>query len=289
MSRRETEGFDFDTRLLRCIVTIVEEKSLSRAAEKLYLSQPALSRALRGVETELGVPLFAREHNTLRLTNAGKLFVNGARSILHIEQEMNEAVAACASHRPDSVTAAVPRVLATCVRRFVQPDMEAQLGEGALCVTQADPDEALRALRDGEADAALVFVPPGQELPPRAQEILRFELVFCEAQTPGAPLASSDPFLRAMSRAYAPGAQDVSCTADLPVLAELLALGRGGLMVPRAAVPQSAQARVRAFDPPLVCRCAAVCGEDALPAASVFVRCAASRAAELGGRALLAG
>ena len=47
MSRRETEGFDFDTRLLRCIVTIVEEKSLSRAAEKLYLSQPALSRALR--------------------------------------------------------------------------------------------------------------------------------------------------------------------------------------------------------------------------------------------------
>lgn len=73
-----------NTHLLEYIITISEEKSLSRAAEKLLVTQPALSQQLKKLEKELDVKLFRREKNELVLTDAGKVYVNGARSVLSI-------------------------------------------------------------------------------------------------------------------------------------------------------------------------------------------------------------
>lgn len=50
-----------DTKILEYVIAIAEEKSLSKAAERLYLSQPALSQRLKKLEDELGTPLFLRE------------------------------------------------------------------------------------------------------------------------------------------------------------------------------------------------------------------------------------
>lgn len=76
----------FDTDILRRLIAIVDERSLTRAAEKHYLSQPALSRYLRKTEAALGTPIFSREHNGLRLTEAGAIFINAARSIVGLEE-----------------------------------------------------------------------------------------------------------------------------------------------------------------------------------------------------------
>ena len=80
-----------NTRLLEYIIAISEEKSLSRAAERLLISQPALSQQLKRLEDELDAKLFYREKNRLLLTDAGKIYVNGARSALSIyEQALTE-------------------------------------------------------------------------------------------------------------------------------------------------------------------------------------------------------
>ena len=63
------------------IIAIAEEKSISKAADRLLLSQPALSRQLKRVEESLDTKLFDREENAKHLTPAGKIYVNGARSI----------------------------------------------------------------------------------------------------------------------------------------------------------------------------------------------------------------
>lgn len=84
---KKPEEIELDTKTLRFIVAIVDEGGLSRAAEALYLSQPALSRYLKRAEEALGTPVFYREHSGLTLTAAGKVFINGARSMLHLEQE----------------------------------------------------------------------------------------------------------------------------------------------------------------------------------------------------------
>ena len=79
---------NLDSRVMEYLISIVEEQSLSRAAERHFLAQSALSRHLRAVEEMVGTPLFTREHNRLRPTSAGTIFVNNARNILHIENEM---------------------------------------------------------------------------------------------------------------------------------------------------------------------------------------------------------
>lgn len=76
-----------DTKLIEYIIAIAEEKSLSKAAERLYLSQPALSQRLKKLEDELGTQLFVRERDGLTLTDAGRIYINGGHSILQIKRE----------------------------------------------------------------------------------------------------------------------------------------------------------------------------------------------------------
>ena len=66
------------------VIAISEEKSLSRAAERLLISQAALSQHVKKLETELDAKLFQRQHGHLVLTAAGRVYVNGARRVLDI-------------------------------------------------------------------------------------------------------------------------------------------------------------------------------------------------------------
>ncbi len=73
--------------VLEYMIAISEEKSLSRAADRLMISQPALTKQLKKLETQLGTRLFVRQNNQLVLTDAGYIFVNGARSSLNIYEQ----------------------------------------------------------------------------------------------------------------------------------------------------------------------------------------------------------
>lgn len=76
-----------DTRIIEYVIAIAEEGSLNKAAEKLFISQPALSQRLKKLEDELGTELFRRENSGLVITDAGRVYINGGRSILQIKQE----------------------------------------------------------------------------------------------------------------------------------------------------------------------------------------------------------
>ena len=76
-----------DLKQLENIVVISEEQSLSRAAERLFISQPALSQQLTKLEAQLGTPLFYRGTRLLTLTPAGSIYVKGAREILAIRKK----------------------------------------------------------------------------------------------------------------------------------------------------------------------------------------------------------
>ena len=63
---------DIDTRLLRYFAAVVEEGNLTRAAERLYISQPALTKQIRQLEAQLGVGLFVRSRAGMAPTEAGE-------------------------------------------------------------------------------------------------------------------------------------------------------------------------------------------------------------------------
>ncbi|WP_441950704.1 LysR family transcriptional regulator [Nocardia sp. 2TAF39] len=69
-----------DLRLMRYVIAIAEEGSFQKAAERLHIAQPPLSRQIRALEIRLGVPLFDRRPT--RPTEAGRVFLDSARAIL---------------------------------------------------------------------------------------------------------------------------------------------------------------------------------------------------------------
>ena len=92
-----------DTTLIEYGIAIAEEKSLSKAAERLYLSQPALSQRLKKLEDELGTKLFTRERDGLMLTDAGRIYINGGHSILQIKREALRKISSLAHGSKNSL------------------------------------------------------------------------------------------------------------------------------------------------------------------------------------------
>lgn len=73
---------------LRYVVMIAEERNITKAAEKLYITQSALSQNLKSLEKELEFAIFDRETNPLIPTEAGKLFIDWAKRVIYSETEM---------------------------------------------------------------------------------------------------------------------------------------------------------------------------------------------------------
>ena len=79
--------------VLNYVVTIYEEKSFTKAAEKLFISQPSLSQSINNLENELGTRLFDRKKGAISATASGELYVRWAKSVINSHNNLMRALA----------------------------------------------------------------------------------------------------------------------------------------------------------------------------------------------------
>jgi DNA-binding transcriptional LysR family regulator len=148
-----------ELRHLRYFVAVAEELHFRRAAERLYVAQPAVSEQIRKLEAELGVRLFDRTHRSVFLTQAGKALLEEARRVLHLAEvamhaarnaHHSEGARLRIGYVPDALPASVPRALHHLAS--AAPRVEVSLETGAAL-------GLIQSVRDRRLDAAVVGLP----------------------------------------------------------------------------------------------------------------------------------
>src|ERR1700760_3342270 len=145
-----------DLRLLRYFVAVAEERHFGRAAARLHMPQPPLSRAMNKLEADLGAVLLHRSAGGVMLTPAGALLYEEARTLLEHAEQARARVAAAGRPRliigtiADSVEEAGPRLVTTFRER--NPGVEVGIREADF----TDPTAGVRA---GLADVAVTRMP----------------------------------------------------------------------------------------------------------------------------------
>ncbi|CAI9413750.1 LysR family transcriptional regulator [Nocardioides sp. T2.26MG-1] len=241
-----------ETRELRYFVAVAEELHFGRAAERLGIAQPPLSRAISQLERRLGATLLERTSRTVTLTEAGAVLLREGRAAL-------DAVAA--AERRTRRAAAAPRgrtglVLASkagAANELVAKLLDryaAEPGAVPVEVLLCGPGEQARTLRDGRADVAILHLP--------YDDVVGFdtELLMAEDQVvllpAGHPLTARDHVRQADLDAIelpAPRWPEADGTypdgpgpavRDTAQLLQLIGLGRTFLVAPESARTQLA-------------------------------------------------
>jgi DNA-binding transcriptional LysR family regulator len=144
-----------ELRHLRYFVAIAEERSITRAAERLWIAQPGLSTQIRRLEAELGIKLFDRHTRGVDLTAAGELFLDRARAALAAAEEAR----ATGRHLEAGLVGSVRLGLASEAPARIAPSLLAVFGRDRpdveVTVVQSHGGALLRDLRDGRLDALL--------------------------------------------------------------------------------------------------------------------------------------
>ena len=148
-----------ELRHLKYFLAVAEEKNFTKAAERLMIAQPPLSRQIKDLEEELGTPLFVREHHSLSLTEEGVLLRDYASRIVALSGQAVADVQNISKGLQGTLYLAEvegqgPRLMAQWIAGFagLYPDVQFNLWNG-------NSDEVVNRIRKGLSDVAVIMEP----------------------------------------------------------------------------------------------------------------------------------
>jgi DNA-binding transcriptional LysR family regulator len=148
---------DLHARPYRCFIAVAETGSFSRAADRLHISQPALSAQIKELERRLGFLLFARTSRLVTMTSEGHLFLPNARRLVAETEIANRAALDIRSNQLRIGTPVFTGLIAE--RRALFDAFARNHGEAGLHVINDTHVHCLAALRDGDVDLVITLLP----------------------------------------------------------------------------------------------------------------------------------
>ena len=179
-----------DTQALTAFLAVAESGSFSTAAERLFLTQPAVSKRIAQLEQQLGTRLFDRVGRRIRLTEAGEALLHRARQVLLDLEDMSRAISNLTGTVSGTLRIGTSHHiglhrLPPVLRRFSReyPDVK-------LDIHFIDSEEAWEAVLHGDLEMGVVTLPPQPDPRLHSQAVWQDPLVFMAA--PEHPLARLD-------------------------------------------------------------------------------------------------
>jgi DNA-binding transcriptional LysR family regulator len=179
-----------ELRHLRYFVAVAEEENVSRAALKLHVSQPGISRQIHDLEDEIGFQLFERSAKSVRLTGAGKVFLTEARAVLqHAAEAVDKARTAAGGTSGEINVGYAPsltiQILPQALRKFHE-----KFPGVRMVLHDLSTEEMLSQIGEKKLQVALTVRPSAKLLRGlKFEELARYE--GCVAVAPKHPLAKS--------------------------------------------------------------------------------------------------
>lgn len=165
--------------------TIAKEKSISKAAAKLYVSQPSLSQYVARVESALGEKIFIRTGGGLSLTFAGERYMQTATSILNIYADFKNEISGMSQLKSGRITIGVTYFLSMLILADILSTFRQDYPAIEIFVVEKSTNELERLLAAGEIDLAIMHIHKKLPVNTEIQEYCRL---------------LEDPFVAVMSR-----------------------------------------------------------------------------------------
>lgn len=153
-----------NTKQFHYVLTLAHEGSFSKAADTLNITQPSLSQYIKKIEREIGLDLFDRTNGDIRLTDAGRVYIEAGKKILDIEHQMENSFTDLAEHKTGSMIIGAAPYRAASMMPVIASKFQSIHPGMHLIVREGTTAELVEGMEHGEYDLALTLLPIDKRL-----------------------------------------------------------------------------------------------------------------------------
>lgn len=180
-----------DLRQLKTFICVAESGSLSRASDRLRIAQPALSRQIKLLEHQVGVPLFDRHIRGMELTEAGSDLLRRVSGVVRQLETTMQDIQSTHSEISGNVALALMPTIAMVIASRIVSKVSEELPQVSLRIREGYSVDIIEWMQRGDVDISFLYG-PASDLHLRCRDLLREELVLI---SPPSVLNRKDKFI----------------------------------------------------------------------------------------------
>ncbi|MDQ0218804.1 LysR family transcriptional regulator [Peribacillus cavernae] len=148
-----------ELRQLKYFLEAVKQNSITKASEQLHISQPALSKMIKSLEEELGMPLLFRSNKTSEITDAGQIVFEYAQKILSHVDEMTSTLNDMTSLMRGQINIGIPPIIGSLFFPKVLASFHLEYPNVKMNITEYGAARIVKSVEEGEFELGVVVLP----------------------------------------------------------------------------------------------------------------------------------